>query len=263
MNTIILAAGQGTRLRPHTDDRPKCMVELAGKPLLHHQLESLAACGIRDGIRVVGGYRSDRLDARGAQVVHNPRFAQTNMVATLFCAREAMVPGQDLLISYADIVYEPRVLQAVLDCDAPLALAADREWQRLWRLRMDEPLDDAETFRMTQDHGVIELGKKPESYAGVQAQYMGLFKVRGDHVADFISAWDNLDPNGTYDGKDKDNLYMTSLIQHLIDQGWPVKACLVDNGWLEVDTAEELTTYQRLAREGSLSAYCQLGSGRV
>lgn len=255
MNTIILAAGQGTRLRPHTNDKPKCMVPLAGKALLHHQLDSLAACGITEGITVVGGYFSDRLDVRGAKVVRNPRYAETNMVATLFCAREAMTPGEDLLISYADIVYEPRVLQAVLGCDAPIALAADREWQRLWRLRMDEPLDDAETFRMTDKCRVTELGKKPGSYTDVQAQYMGLFKVRGDHVADFIQAWDQLDPSGVYDGKDKDNLYMTSFLQHLIDRGWPVQACLVDNGWLEVDTTDELNVYEKLLNSGRLDDY--------
>lgn len=255
MNTLILAAGQGTRLRPHTADKPKCMVPLAGKPLLHHQLDALAACGITEQITVIGGYRSERLETGSARVVLNPRYAETNMVATLFCAREAMVPGEDLLISYADIVYEPRVLQAVLDCDAPIALAADREWQRLWRLRMDEPLDDAETFGMTDTQRVTELGKKPGSYADVQAQYMGLFKVRGDHVEDFIQAWDQLDPNGVYDGKDKDNLYMTSFLQHLIDRGWPVQACLVDNGWLEVDTTEELSKFESLERKGQLEAF--------
>lgn len=45
MRAIILAAGQGTRLRPYTNDRPKCMVELLGKPLLHRQLEVLRAGG--------------------------------------------------------------------------------------------------------------------------------------------------------------------------------------------------------------------------
>ncbi len=260
MNTIILAAGQGTRLRPHTNDKPKCMVELAGQPLLHHQLASLAACGVTDRITVVGGYRADRLDTKGASVRLNPRYAETNMVHTLFCAREAMVPGEDLLISYADIVYEPRVLEAVLECDAPIALAADREWQRLWKLRMDEPLDDAETFRMTAEQRVTELGKKPTGYDDVQGQYMGLFKVRGDTVSRFIEAWDALDPTGPYDGKDKDNLYMTSFIQHLIDSGMPVQACMVDNGWLEVDTTDELAVYQGMVNQGRLAGYCRLES---
>lgn len=258
MKTIILAAGQGTRLRPYTNDKPKCMVSLAGQPLLHHQLDAMAACGVRDGITLVGGYLSDRLAARDAEVVINPRYAETNMVQTLFCARHAMVPGEDLLISYGDIVYEPKVLQTVLDCDAPIALAADQQWQRLWRLRMDEPLDDAETFIMDDRQHVLSLGKKPNSYDEVQAQYMGLFRIRADYVERMMTAFDALDPEATYDGKDLDNMYMTSFVQHLIDLGWPVQACLVDNGWLEVDTASELEAYESMAQDGSLDQYCRL-----
>ncbi|MDX1458854.1 MAG: phosphocholine cytidylyltransferase family protein [Marinobacter sp.] len=258
MQTLILAAGQGTRLRPYTQDRPKCMVSLAGKPLLHHQLQALADCGIRDNLTVVAGYRAADLDALGARVVLNPQFDSTNMVRTLFCARDAMVPGEDLLISYGDIVYEPRVLQAVLDCNEEIGLAADREWRRLWQLRMEEPLDDAETFIMDEAGRVRELGKKPRSYDQVQAQYMGLIKVRGDRVQAFKDAFDGLDREAMYDGKDFDNMYMTSFIQWLIDAGWPVKACLVDNGWLEVDTADELDAYARMAADGSLDRYCRL-----
>ncbi|WP_111498254.1 MULTISPECIES: NTP transferase domain-containing protein [Marinobacter] len=258
MRTIILAAGQGTRLRPYTDHTPKCMVELAGTPLLHRQLATLDAAGLGDRRVLVGGYCADRLDGQGADVVLNPRYDQTNMVATLFCARDNMVDGEDLLVCYGDIIYEPNVLQAILDGDAPLCLAADREWRRLWQLRMEEPLDDAETFVMDADRRVAELGKKPQSYDQVHAQYMGLIKVRGDRVADFKAAYDALDRDAIYDGKDFDNMYMTSFIQHLIDSGWDTRACLVDNGWLEVDTADELETYQRMAEDGSLQDYCRL-----
>ena len=89
MQTLILAAGQGTRLRPYTNDRPKCMVALAGKPLLHRQMAAMAACGVSNGITVIGGYRSGDLDTLGGDLVLNPEYATTNMVRTLFLrARE-------------------------------------------------------------------------------------------------------------------------------------------------------------------------------
>ena len=258
MKAIILAAGQGTRLRPYTNDRPKCMVPLAGKPMLHRQLEVLRRGGVED-ITLVGGYHADKLQAPGVSLVTNPRYDQTNMVATLFCAAEAMIPGEDLLISYGDIVFEDRVLKAVLDCDGEICLGADREWRRLWETRMDDPLSDAETFKMQDGNRVVELGKEPASYADAEAQYMGLIRVRGDRVADFKAAYEAMDRSAEYDGKDFDNMYMTSLIQHLIDQSWDVRASLVDNGWLEVDTAEELAIYDRMAEDGSLNEYCRLG----
>jgi L-glutamine-phosphate cytidylyltransferase len=258
MKVIILAAGQGTRLRPYTDDRPKCMVKLGGIPMLHRQLDVIRACGIENSdIALIGGYRQDGLIADGIRQFTNPRFDKTNMVGTLFCAESFMETDQDLLICYGDIVYERQVLEATLQQEGEVVLAADREWRRLWSLRMDEPLDDAETFKMEQGR-VIELGKKPKGYDEVQAQYMGLIRIAGHKVQDFINAYHALDKSATYDGKDFDNMYMTSLIQMLIDAGWAVCPALVDNGWIEVDSASELEVYEEFYREGKLDGYVRL-----
>ena len=128
MKIIILAAGQGTRLRPYTNDRPKCMVELAGKPLLHHQLTVIEGAGFSlDNIALVGGYLKERLNAPGTHLYENSHYATTNMVSTLFCAEQFMSPGEDLLICYGDIVYEPKVLEKLLETEGEVVIAADRE----------------------------------------------------------------------------------------------------------------------------------------
>ncbi|WP_421866011.1 NTP transferase domain-containing protein [Motiliproteus sp.] len=251
MKAIILAAGQGTRLRPYTSDRPKCMVSLAGRPMLHRQLETLREAGVQD-ITLVGGYMADRIDAPDTEMVINPRFSTTNMVATLFCAKDRIDTQDDLLICYGDIVYEKKVLDSILSSDAEISVAADQQWRRLWQLRMDDPLSDAETFVMDSDNRVVELGKPPQGYEEVQAQYIGLIRVRKDCVKRFIKAYDDLDRDSIYDGKDFDNMYMTSFIQYLIDSKWCVEARLVDNGWLEVDTAGELELYNKKIADGSL-----------
>src|ERR1044071_3517735 len=86
---VILAAGEGTRLRPHTLDRPKCLVPLAGRPLLAWQTDALRAAGV-DDIVVVTGYRADQIRALGYRTVFNPRYEKTNMVASLMCARDTL-----------------------------------------------------------------------------------------------------------------------------------------------------------------------------
>lgn len=257
MRVIILAAGQGTRLRPFTDDRPKCLVELNGRPLLHRQLDILRAAGLTE-IALVGGYRVDCLEGQGVKVLHNPRFATTNMVSTLFCAQEWMVDGEDLLIAYGDIIYELSVLESLLDSDAPLAISVDREWRRFWEIRMEDPLSDAETLKLNNDDCITELGKKPADYSEVQGQYMGLIKVRGDYVKTFRATWHDMDRSVLRDGKDFDNMYMTTFIQHLIDTGWKARAAFTDNGWLEVDTVEDLNQYHDLFRGGRLDTFIRL-----
>lgn len=257
MRAIILAAGQGTRLRPYTNDRPKCMVSLFGKPMLHRQLEVIRAAGIHD-ITLVGGYKADALEAASVDVVLNPRYAETNMVSTLFCAESTMHEGEDLLILYGDIIYEPKVLVSLLDCDAELAISVDREWRRFWQLRMDNPLDDAETLKLQDGNRIVELGKRPSGYDEVQGQYMGLIKVRADMVGKFREAWHAMDRTAIYDGKDFDNIYMTSFLQHLINQGWDARAAFTDNGWLEVDTVEDLEEYESMYRQGLLSQFIEV-----
>ncbi len=65
MKTIILAAGQGTRLRPLTDNCPKCMVEINGKSIIERQLEAINQCGIKDeDITTIAGYKNDVLQER-------------------------------------------------------------------------------------------------------------------------------------------------------------------------------------------------------
>ena len=257
MHAIILAAGQGSRLRPYTNDRPKCMVSLFGKPMLYRQLEVLRAAGIND-ITLVGGYKADALEVDGVNIVLNPRYAETNMVSTLFCAESVMTSDQDLLILYGDIIYEPKVLESLLSCDCSLAISVDREWRRFWQLRMDNPLADAETLKLQDGNRIVELGKKPSGYEEVQGQYMGLIKVRADVVTAFREAWHVMDRAAMYDGKNFDNMYMTSFLQCLIDLGWDARAAFTDNGWLEVDTVQDLEEYELMQREGLLSSFIQV-----
>ena len=106
---------------------------------------------------------------------------------------------------------------------------------------MADPLADAETLRLTDGNRVVELGKKPDSYADIQGQYTGLIKIRADHVAKLPVVWSAMDQNATYDGKDYNNMYMTSFIQHLIDSGWETRAAIIENGWAEVDCKDDLS----------------------
>ena len=254
MRAIILAAGQGTRLRPLTDHLPKCLVELCGTSLLERQADVLRRGGIEE-IIIVAGYRAEAIIARGFTVVRNVRYATTNMVASLFAAEASLRGDDDVLVTYGDIVYEPRVLAAVLACDAPMALAVDRRWHRTWSLRFDDPLADAETLKIDSRGNIAEVGRKPRSLDEIEAQYMGLMRFRREAVADLVGVHDAMDRDATVDGKDYDNMYMTSFLQHLVDLGRPLRAVGVDNGWLEIDSPADLSLYHAMHRQGRLSAF--------
>ena len=257
MRVIILAAGEGTRLRPHTLRRSKCMVELAGFSLIARQIHTLRSVGVGD-ITAVSGYRKEGVESLGIPTRHNPHFATTNMVRTLMCAADLLDGTDDVLIVYADIVYEPRVAEALLACPAALSTTIDVAWRELWRMRLEDPLTDAETLCLDSDLNVLELGKKPKSIDEIEGQYMGLIKVRADSAEELVRFYHALDRELRYDGKDFDNMYMTSFLQSLIDSGHPLRAVPVRGGWLEVDSAADLERYEELHRQGELGQFCRL-----
>lgn len=260
MRGIILAAGEGTRLRPHTLDRPKCLVELAGRPLLEYQIEALQAARI-DDITIVTGYRAGQIARYGRSTRHNAAYAETNMVASLMAAADLLDGRDDVLIAYADIVYEPRIVLELCRCPQPLCTTVDRQWLKLWRLRAENPLADAETLKLDADGDIIEIGRKPAGYDEIQAQYMGLILARADVARTLPVIYRGLDPGRLYDGKPKPRMYMTSFLQWLIDHGRSVRAVPVDGGWLELDSAADLETYEQLHRRGRLGEFCALAEG--
>ncbi len=254
---VILAAGFGSRLMPLTSDRPKGMVCLVGLPLLARQVAVLRAAGITD-ISLVGGYLSDRLESLGLPIIPNPAYETTNMVESLMCARDLMTGREDLLMVYGDIVFEPRVLDAVLRTEGEVVVAADREWRRLWSARMEDFSADVETFRLRADGCVAELGKRPEDLDDVEAQYIGLVRFSAESHDNLLAFYDDLDRTASYDGQPFPKMYMTSFIQQLIYSGWHVRPAHIDNGWLEVDTLDDLHRYEALEASVELASICRL-----
>ncbi|MCC5793879.1 MAG: phosphocholine cytidylyltransferase family protein [Chromatiales bacterium] len=115
---LILAAGQGTRLAGELRDRPKGFLEIGEQPIISESLARLAAAGVTDTVIVTGHCASwyESLAASttfGVRTVHNPRFAESGSMYSLWCARE-LVSGPFLLLE-SDLVYEPRALGALLD----------------------------------------------------------------------------------------------------------------------------------------------------
>lgn len=256
---VILAAGFGSRLMPLTKDRPKGMVALAGMPLLVRQLGVLRECGVKD-IALVGGYLVEKLNPLGLPVFLNANYEATNMVESLMSARELFDGSSDLIMAYGDIVYEPRVLKTLLQTQGDVVVAADRNWEALWSARMEDYASDVETFLIGDDGCVKELGRRPKQLADVEAQYIGLVNFPAATQKRVLDFYDGLDKQAMYDGQPFPKMYMTSFIQQMIDAGWVVCPALIDGGWLEVDTLEDMQRYETLQAKDELFKLCQLAT---
>lgn len=236
MKAIILAAGRGSRMKDLTEERPKCLVELRGKALLDWQLEALRAAGITE-IAIVTGYKRELLASRGMVEFHNERWAETNMVSSLACAQE-WLQAEPCIVSYSDIFYSPMAVQSLMTCAASLAVTYDPNWLELWTQRFGDPLLDAETFRLTPEHTLAEIGNKPTSVDEVQGQYMGLLRFTPEGWAEVLRIRSGLT------SEQCDKMHMTGTLQKVIDAGRVAIAAVPYIGeWGEVDSAEDLASY--------------------
>nr|WP_281721877.1 phosphocholine cytidylyltransferase family protein [Nitrosomonas nitrosa] len=241
MKAIILAAGRGSRMKNLTDDRPKCLVKLHGKPLLEWQLAALRAAGVED-IAIVTGYKRELLAGRHLIEFHNPRWAETNMVSSLACAQE-WLQTEVCLVSYSDIVYETSAVKSLMVSAASLAVTFDPHWLEIWQKRFSNPLVDAETFRLNPDRTLSEIGNKPMSLEEVQGQYMGLLRFTPEGWREVSRIRSQLS------SAECDRMHMTGTLQRVIEAGRiAIEAISCEASWGEIDSAEDLIMYEEQRR---------------
>lgn len=247
MKAVLLAAGQGLRLRPWTENLPKCLLEAGGVRLLDAQRGVLRAEGVREHV-LVAGHCAGALEGLGLTLLRNERYAETNMVWTLLSAREEMRDGA--VVSYGDIAYPREALRAVLDSPADIAVAVDLEWEPYWRLRFGDPLKDAETLAM-RGGDIVEIGGRPERLDEIEGQYIGLMRFSAEGVRALWRVFEACRARGDINGKKPEKAFMTDLLQELIRAGLPVAACPFRGGWVEIDTPGDIglpETGERLRR---------------
>ena len=121
-SAVVLAATRGRGLEAITEDKPKVMLPIAGKPLLRWLIDGFKKESIND-ITVVGGYRADAIETAGIKLVVNERYAETGELASLSCAADAL--DADAVISYGDLLFRSYVLRDLLETDADFAVVVD------------------------------------------------------------------------------------------------------------------------------------------
>jgi choline kinase len=114
MQAVILAGGEGSRLKDVSDGRPKCLLEVGGRSLIEHQIAALTDNGIHS-ILVVTGYKAEMVRAvvnSKAEYVENTRYRETNSLYSLWLAR-AWVKGPFVLMN-CDLLFHPDILNRLL-----------------------------------------------------------------------------------------------------------------------------------------------------
>ncbi len=245
MRAVILAAGRGRRMGHLSDDRPKCLIDLDGVPLIERQIAALRRGGV-DEIGVVRGYRAEMIDFPGLSYFTNQRWAETNIVMSLVAAAAWLRSGP-VIASYADIFYRSDLVRGLADAPGHLVISYDRAWRCLWSRRFADPLVDAETFRVDAASRLLEIGGRTTRIEDIGGQYMGLVKFTP-------IAWSAVEELlGLLNARTRNNLDMTGLLRRLLaENAFPIGTFGTDGQWGEIDNPNDLALYQNMVREGEL-----------
>ncbi|MDY0168397.1 MAG: phosphocholine cytidylyltransferase family protein [Thermoguttaceae bacterium] len=239
---IILAAGLGNRLRPLTNDRPKCLVDYLGKPIIVQMIEHLASVDV-NYVTIVCGYRSDALRERlgkehagiALAYIDNPDYAATNSMYSLWLARGQLALGGFLI--EGDAVCGPRLFKSLA------RMPTERAWWagRAYAGEIDGCVLTAEPQSMRIVRQEIERNPVPGPKPG-QYKSTGILSLSADY-GQVLAEWLDTDVDAG-----NVNIYYDLVIGKHLDEK-PIH--IHDIGaepWFEIDTVDDLRQAERLFR---------------
>lgn len=247
MKAIILAAGKGSRLGELTKNIPKGMLKIFDKTLIKRQIEIYQKCGI-DDITIVTGYKSEKIDYSGVNYIKNQDFAITNMNESLFCASEKLTDS--VIISYTDIIFEEEIIHQMLQFSGDIGIAVNLNWEKNYQGRTLHPLSEAENV-LIENEKIIKIKKdiSKESSNKKIGEFLGIIKLSKQGGNVLLQKYSELRKNhsGSFHmAKSFKDAYITDMLQEIIDSGQDVLPILVDGGWYEIDTQEDLEKVKSL-----------------
>jgi choline kinase len=195
MKVFILAAGIGSRLSRASQDRPKCLLPLGGRPMICWMLDRFERHGLND-VTLITGYKRETIVAELGDRVryrHNPFFRVTNSIASLWFARD-LLTGPALIVN-GDLFFEDRLLDLVLGDTRSPVLFADTS----------RTVGADYRFRLEADR-IVGYGKDIPD-AETHAEYVGIGRVAAADMPAFRTRLEKLVEGEHHDKWWEDVLY--------------------------------------------------------
>jgi len=237
---LVIAAGLGSRLKKHTENLPKCMLDFGGKTLLQRQLDSYKKNGIKD-ISLIRGYKKEKINYKGIRYFENNDYENNNILNSIFYA-EKVING-NIIISYSDILFDPSVVRRTLNSDHDISVVVDIDWRGYYVGRKDHPISEAENVIFNSNNEVVKIGKINTENQEVHGEFIGMIKLSNRGTEIFKEHFHRL--KKIYWNKPFQRAiifqkaYLTDFIQELVDIGIKVHCVIIESGWKEIDTVED------------------------
>lgn len=240
MRPVLIGAGRGSRLEHRTDELPKTLVPVMGRPMLDWILDALRESGFsaRDVVFVCG-YKADVLRARYPEFtyVENREWEQNNILESLMCARAHL--GDGFVSSYTDVIYRGAAVRDAVAAPWDKVLVCDTDWRRRYVHRTRHPEHDAEKMR-AEGPRVVEVSRTIPSEVAA-GEFIGVAKMSAAAARELGEAYDEAKAaSETLGDRPFQNAYLIHLFQRMIERGSAFYRVDTHGEYMEIDTLEDL-----------------------
>ena len=235
-SAVILAASRGDNLGELTMDKPKVMIQVAGKPVLRRLVDKFKQQGVND-ITAVAGFKHDAIDVQGVNIVVNEQWENSSELASLDRALDAF--GDNTVILYGDLLFRTYILHSLLDWDAELLAVVD-----------SSPLEDiegnlndlaycsvADNRAMYEQQVALEQVSADTNWQGRKpdGRWMGMLSVTGRGKTALTSALAALREHEGFN-----SMGIPDLLNYMISAGERVQVQYISGHWLDLNNLEDL-----------------------
>ena len=172
MKAIILAAGIASRLRPLTNDRPKCLLKIGDRSLLERTIDALLENNIRE-IIIVTGYLHEMLESfvqtrypsLSVKFIHNELYATTNNIYSLWLALPEVQQEKEIILLDSDILFDPLMIKILRDAPHANCLALEYKYKERARKQQQNRLFFVRFFEgKNNNHESVFPTKHPQAF---------------------------------------------------------------------------------------------------
>ena len=233
---LVLAASRGNNLYDLTEDRPKAMLNIRGKPLLQRLVDEFRKRAVND-ITVIAGYKSESLDVSGVDMRLNTHYETTGELYSLACARDKF--NDDMVITYGDLLFRSYILQDLLERHGEIVIVVDSLVDEIentgskdyawcdWPDDRSMFMQEVRLQRISEE--IIPGATQPSG------RWTGMMRVRAEGRKWLEQALDALENQPGFE-----LLTLPDLLNHLTGQGRTITVHYINGHWLDVNSVNDI-----------------------
>ena len=239
---IFLAASRGAELKELTEDKPKVLIDINGKPLIEQSINHFYEHDIKD-ISIVRGYKKEAFKLQNIKYFDNDNFETTSELSSLFLAKKEIV--DHTVISYGDILYRKYILSRLLEEKGDITIVVDAA------LKDRAPGYEGDFVNCSRAHNHtlfsaenaelkgIKFGKASDNKEA-QGEWIGLIKtnkVGSDVLSKTLTELSN--------DSGFSKMKLPDLMNKLLEKKVKINVMYIDGHWLDVDNYADVSRGQK------------------